>query len=717
MEMDESRDALATLTEISPLTSTQATEPFSPGLKQLSDVDFALTFSQSVKISQTKLINALNYIHFKNEFLWARIRGKLVPEALLVKIHPGPCRKDVVHCQLAEGIPINLMHYQVEHLIIEDGKSALVIPVTVQAVTPDSISVLLPAHGHRLGTRKVRRLMGQQLVCELSQGTVHVQAYLYDFSIAGFRIGRDTVGEDPPGLDTRESVKVCMRKDGATVFAGTCRILRQEIKDGHQVLILKPLSERGQSGPPFRRKRIRNPRLCLVPTPKAVFHHPLSNHHVTFELDDITIFGFSLKEHIDDAVLLPGMIIRDLTLLFGGDTECICTAQVLHTRRKGDSIHVGLSIRDMDVNTGMRIYDIVTNALDRHANSRQIEDMDALWEIFFETGFIYPEKYEYLSRVRDAFKETYRRLYQSGKDIFFHFTYQQNGRIFGHISFIRAYQHLWMIHHFAARPMHGQRRIGLEVYKHIFNLYDAARRFPSANLDYVMCYFRPTSSFNMYFQGGFCRMLNNPHVCSMDLFTYHYLPVTDAQTLPPGWSLEEGLGKADLSALRAYYAEQSGGLFLDALGIGKQYPDEPPLEEYYARSGLFRRTGIYTLKHTGRIKALCIVDQSDIGLNLSELLNCIKVIVIDPEELPWEVLAAGISHLAGAYQTDQIPVMIYPHTYAADAGLACDRSYHVWILDSRYADIYINHMKKKIRIPPLKLIFRAMLKGMQPKKG
>lgn len=714
MEIEGSQDPSTMPTGITLQRQSTAGERSSTCIRPIYDLHLDLSLPHSTPATKLKLINAINHTHFKNEYLWAHIRGRIIPEELLVKVYPGPCLQDVVVCHLGGEIDIDLEHYHIEHLVIEDGKSALVIPITVQTVSSKSITAQLPAQGFKLSTRKVRRLAGQGIVCEINQDTVCLQTHLHDFSISGFRLGWDIAEENISRIETSLPIQVRMYKNGTMVFAGSCRILRRETKGQHHFLVLKPVSERTSLS--FRRKRIRNPRLCLVPTPKAVFNHPLSNNPVSFEIFDITTSGFSLHEHIDDAVLLPGMLIPHLTLLLGSNIEIVCSAQILHAHRTGNRIRIGCAIRDMELNTYVKFYDILANALDRHANSRLVPDMNALWDIFFETGFIYPQKYAYLSSYRDAFKETYRRLYQNGKDIFFHFTYQQNGRIYGHISFVRAYQRLWMIHHFAARPMHGQRRIGLEVYKHIFNLYDTARRLPSAKLDYIMFYFRPTNDFNMYFQAGFCRMMNNPRVCSMDLFSYQYWAVSPPEhPLPPGWTLDI-LRKEDIGVLRSSYDSLSGGLFLDALGIGKTYPDEEQVEETYAHLGLTRRTTLYALQYEGHMKAALIIDQSDIGINLSELLNCIKVMVIDQDDMPGEILATAISHLTLVYETGQVPVMIHPYQYAENNGFAGTRAYYLWILDSRYADIYIRHMKKKIQIPPIRLLFRALLKNRQRRK-
>ena len=666
-----------------------------------------LPTKKSIKVSRRSLINALNHAHFTGSLLWARVQGSSWQDDRLVKVRPGLCHEDEMICQIVENDDLDLEKVHTLHLVMEDGKRAIVIPTTISAATRATITLKLPEQGYVLSTRKVPRLIARRVQCEISQGESRSAGSLIDFSVLGFRLALDP-SADAPKLDLSMPVQVHMRLDETEVFAGPGRILRIETGGSHRYLILQPLTQAPEPRGPFRSKRIRSPRLHLSPTPKVVFEHPLSNKELIYEISDITASGFSLFEHSDETLLMPGLIIPRLTLLFDSSIRIDCTAQVLHTHRHGERIRTGFAIRDMDINAFIQLCDILANALDEHASMSRLKDMDALWEIFFNTGFVYSQKYEYISRFHDDFKETYRKLYQENKDIFFFLTYQESGKIYGHISFIRAYQRLWMVHHLTARPMHGKKRIGLEIFKHVYNIYDGVYRLPSSKIDYIMFYFRPSNSFMMYFQGGYYRKVGDPRICSMDLFAYHHMDAGGKRAvIPNGWSLDS-LTPEDLPHLRSFYERRSGGLLLDALGIGMSYPDEEPLETIYSRLGLTRQTRLYVLKHQGELKAAFIVDKSDRGVNLSDLLNCIKVMVVD-EDLPWDVMRSAIGRLSETYATAQVPVLTYPAEYLKRAGIGSQRSYYLWIQDSRYAERYVTHMKKQIEVNPVRLLFRAIL--------
>jgi hypothetical protein len=58
---------------------------------------------------------------------------------------------------------------------------------------------------------------------------------------------------------------------------------------------------------------------------------------------------------------------------------------------------------------------------------------------------------------------------------------------------------------------------------------------------------------------------------------------------------------------------------------------------------------VYSLNYNGEPNAVLIVDQSDLGLNLLELLNGIKILVTNTKGLPWDILSIAIGQLAPLY--------------------------------------------------------------------
>ncbi|MFB0521787.1 MAG: PilZ domain-containing protein, partial [Desulfatiglandales bacterium] len=190
----------------------------------------------------------------------------------------------------------------------------------------------------------------------------------------------------------------------------------------------------------------------------------------------------------------------------------------------------------------------------------------------------------------------------------------------------------------------------------------------------------------------------NPRGCSMDLFSYlPYTSLSLGAQLPEGWSLKEW-STLDLAKLDRFYNNYSGGLLLDALGLGQECSGDEPLEETYSRLGFLRKWGVYCLKHKRKLNAVLVADQSDLAFNLSELLNSIKILVTNPEDLPWNVLSIAISQLAGIYHMDRVPILFYPFDYVTARKIPYEKQYQLWVLNVQHGNEYLEYMKKKFGI-------------------
>jgi len=168
--------------------------------------------------------------------------------------------------------------------------------------------------------------------------------------------------------------------------------------------------------------------------------------------------------------------------------------------------------------------------------------------------------------------------------------------------------------------------------------------------------------------------------------------------LQPGWSLHEST-KQELWELEQFYKHYSGGLLLDILNPARQDPIKESLENVARRLGFMRKWNIYSLVKKGCLKAVLIVNQSDVGVNLSELLNGIKAIIIDPECLPWEVFTIAVAHLTDVYHLDNIPLLIYPSIYADITNVPYEKKYQLLIMngiDHQYE--FMDYMQQRFRM-------------------
>ena len=80
-------------------------------------------------------------------------------------------------------------------------------------------------------------------------------------------------------------------------------------------------------------------------------------------------------------------------------------------------------------------------------------------------------------------------------------------------------------------------------------------------------------------------------------------------------------------------------------------------------------------------------------MNMSDLTNCIQVLILDSKQVSKEHVLKALSNLAKHYQREEIPIMLYPDSYADDHEMSYDKKYIFGILDLDYINSYLQFMQ------------------------
>jgi len=153
---------------------------------------------------------------------------------------------------------------------------------------------------------------------------------------------------------------------------------------------------------------------------------------------------------------------------------------------------------------------------------------------------------------------------------------------------------------------------------------------------------------------------------------------------------------------------------LDILPFDRQNEGEESLEEVYRRKGFLRQCNIHTLIQGESLKAVLIVNRSNLGINLSELLNGIKIIITDSAGLPWEVLNTALAELTPVYPANTVPLMIYPASYPDEKAIPVDKKYLLWIISTQYGKTLCEYLVKNTRMS-MRFMFKHLLMKLVPK--
>ncbi|MCD4760339.1 PilZ domain-containing protein, partial [bacterium] len=483
------------------------------------------------------------------------------------------------------------------------------------------------------------------------------------------------------------------------IYAGKGRVVKQTGDRRSRKYIITPTDSQA---PRLKKKKFRNTRQVLTPSPNLTFEHPFTKKTSTLKIIDIAGSGFSVAEEADNAVLLPGLLIPKLELNFASSIKTRCSAQVVYknslpTAGSAKQVKSGLALIDMHPTDHLKLLSLLYQAANDNSYLCNPVDLDDLWEFFFETGFIYPDKYVFFHQNKETIKATYKKLYTENHDIARHFIYQVNGRILGHMAMIRFYENSWLIHHHAARKADFT-RAGLVVLNQIGRYLNDSHSLKSSKMNYVFCYFRPENKFPARVFGGSARHIDNPGGCSMDSFAYlHYSRIPCLETkLPPPWHLAK-TDAGDLLSLRRFYAQRSGGLMLKALELEPGSVEMPELRDRYNRAGLRRSRLLFSLKRNTDLIAIFILNISDIGLNMSELTNCMTAIVLEPDNLPGEIFQSALACQAKYFKPNTIPVLLYPETYAKATAINQEKAYTLWTLNMTHTDHYFRYMRRLLK--------------------
>ncbi len=663
-------------------------------------VDAVCTAEQ---ISQNQLINALNLINFLDKPLYINFRHKQYQRSLSIKAAPRPCQDDHLTCvwqQDADSIIDYPDFYDFENIIIPDGQRFLVAEPDVLQINRQGVRFVLPETGNAADARSTRRHQSQGINVYVTQNGALFYGTMIDFSAFSFRVQIKTT---PPQtfdwIDADLAVNVILFDGNQTLYSGECDIVKQTHGQASQSWIISPAQ---RSIRRFRPKEFRSTRQQMNPLPTIRFKHPFSKKSVHLEVLDLSGSGLAVREEIKHAVLVPGLIIPNLQICFSDGAHVTGVAQVVYSQRAEETegpgiLRCGIAILDMPADQHIKVLSLIHQTNDKNAYLCHRVNQDDLWNFFFKTGFIYPQKYEFIEKYKDRIKQTYKKLYTQSPTIARHFIHQRNGVILAHMAMVRIYEKAWLIHHHAALRS-STNRGGLAVLNQIGSFINDSHRLNSIRMSYVFCYYRPDNKFPNHVFGGAQKNIMNPKGCSIDRFAYFHLRNGDEApgTLPRGWELEPTTDM-DLRDLECHYEDISGGLMIHALNLGDDCHDIDDIQKAFERIGLARDRHLYALKLAGVLKAVIVLNVTDIGLNMSDLTNSVKIIVLKQEDLNYRIIRTALLALFQRHQIDEMPILAFPATVAAALDIPCEKVYNLWILNMNHTDDYFRYLKRLLK--------------------
>jgi len=651
------------------------------------------------RVGIKELTNKINCINFQDTTVWINFKHPQYDQIISLDARPQPCLGEELECRWMRinGVHRKLPAYRFQSLVIPDGKRLLVVEPELLSLSDEGIRLRLPENSHEVSLRKTARYPCRGIRVQATQNSAVFEGLLLDFNAISFRVELTAV--DPQTFDwihPEHAIHLVIAAGGDVLYSGVCEIIRQSGDYSIGIFVLAPLKQKISR---FERKEFRSHRQVLTPSPDIIFKHPFTGRRIELKVLDSSGAGFSVTEDRDASVLLPGMILPELELLFANGHRLKCRAQVIYRQELEDTpwVKCGLALLDMDGRDHVHLMAVLHQAQNPNTYLCNDIDVDALWDFFFEAGFIYPEKYVHIQKNKTEIKATYEKLYNLDSQIARHFIYQERGHILGHMSMLRFYANSWLIQHHAAKTSAGH-KAGLMVLDQIGRMVTESHRLHSLHMKYIMCYYRPDNKFPRRVFGGAEHAIDDPRGCSIDCFAYmQFKPIqNDSGTSLNGWELTNTQPE-DLSELAGFYAGGHDGLMLNALDLQPNQGAYDELFREYFRLGLKRVRQLLSLKDGDRLKAIVAINLSDFGLNLSDLTNCIKIFALDPDVFRRDRFESLLSMVCSRIGVEEIPVMLYPLIFVDEQRLPYDKLYNLWICSLQYSDPYLRYLKRLLR--------------------
>jgi len=665
---------------------------------QYPKADFEIDRGKAVGLGY--LINKLNFVNFIDSTVTVVYHHKTYGHSATLAVRPMPCSGPELKCRWlsSDETDAHLSGYRFDSLLVADnGNYIHVTPKSVH-ITPNGFNLSLPEEGYRLKNGNMP--LNPSLKTEIFQKGVCFHGRLLNFSTTLIEVEIQFVPPQTYSWIDSESMVNLVLADGQQVYySNECRIEKEHLNGRSCCLTL---CANGNQYRRFKPKKHRSKRVVLQPSPDIVFDHPITRQIKTLKVDNLSGLGFSVTARNEDLRIVAGLIIPGIRLEMAGELLATCTAQIVHRCELQDDRNIslfryGFAILDINIHDHTRLHKLVQQVDNPNAYVSNRVNQRELWEFFFETGFVYPQKYDVLEGYKERIKETYNKLYIDQPSFARHFIYQKEGVILGHMAILRFYSRAWMIHHHAARASNAS-RAGLVVLEQIGQFINESHPLDAVQMNFIFFFYRPENKFPSRVFGGEARFADDPQICSLDKFAYGHFLHQDSQagSLPAPWALVQAQAE-DLNKLRMFYEKQSGGLMLQAFDLEPEHERLSGLAQEYEQIGFRRERLLFALKKESVLKAIFEVNLSDVGLNMSDLTNCVRLFLVETDGISREILNTTFNIIAEYFDKKEVSVLTFPAENIEFLPMSIERHYMLWTHSLEHIDKYFAYTNRIVR--------------------
>jgi hypothetical protein len=647
-------------------------------------------------ISHDHLINKLNQAHFFNRTVRINFICPITRNLFGIEAKPQPCLGKELTCRLVKAADRSreISDGAFHSIFLEDKERLIVFRPSLLAINESEAVFRLLPEIKAVNSRSSTRYCCEDVTAEISQAGRSFDGQVINMNSAALSVIFTANDFEIMGVFGKGSeVALGLYAGDERIFSGKCLIKRRSADSGEITLVLLPLQTKVQY---MKEKMHRSIRVKLAPLPEARFFHPLIGRNIALKIEEISGTGFAVIEKENHGVLFPGMEFPNIEIHIAPGFSIECKAQVIHCLKHESGLRTscGLAITEIAADDHVKLVAHLQQARNPWAYVSCNVELEDIWELFFNSGFVYPKKYAAFHPYKDAINSLYQKLYGNGSLKFIkNLIYKENGIVKGHIGLIRTFTNTWLMHHLAGKGS-GSEMPGLAVLNQVGSFINDSYGMESNAMKYATTYYRPDNKVPNLLFGGVARSANNPKVCSLNTFAYFYHRNSNRKNTSLKKAGLKHVTPEDLLEFADFYEHRSGGLMVEALDLVPERAEEDILRDVYSEEGFYRERNLYSMKKNNRLKAIIMAYRSDIGLNLSELTNGLHVWVLDSDGLSQDEFKKALNALAATFEQPFVAVNLYPRRAAERFSIKYEKEYTLWIMEMKYSDHYFNHLQR-----------------------
>jgi hypothetical protein len=364
------------------------------------------------------------------------------------------------------------------------------------------------------------------------------------------------------------------------------------------------------------------------------FVHPILGKRLSLPVRDVSVRGLSFEGDCSEHLLWKGFCLRGCEVTLEGDSLPLGSVEVRSLSRTvsedGKVVsRCGVQFMDLPVPTEKRISSFIFERSNPKIHSLRAEKIENLWQLFYQSGFIYPSKDAYIRKIKPEINKTWEKLLSEETSFYRNIVFRELGKELGTASAVQVYENTWMFQHLAAAE-HPLKLIPKYVLLGLAHFL-----MENHEIKFLITYFRKENSFPRKVYSGFLESYPQEEQLRFTTFSYLTLDLEEGaretrvglgpRTAAPGVRIEAANDK-DKEILENHFRKTLHPLLIRSRSLYRDAFHLPETSALFLAKGLIRERQCLVARDTGNgVLAFALLENSSPGINLSGLLNGFSV--------------------------------------------------------------------------------------------